>query len=165
MPLSARGRLRCYNLCHDTAILVLRWGCSVVPAGCGVLPRLWDFSYVPRPALADVPPNPPQTAPPVSAEASIIGVRYDDPKDAIPPSVEIRLRLDNNGPQEVDFDPTTLELSTGELVRFPPPMIRPPTPITLEAGQSPHMSRPISHSRRRILTTIWTSVSCNFGGV
>lgn len=121
-----------YWYCVGVALLLpLIAGCSQYVA---------DFSYDPRPALADVPPNPPQTAPPVSAEASIIGVRYDDPRDAIPPSVEIRLRLDNNGPEEVDFDPTTLELSNGELVRFPPPIIRPPTPITLESGQSAYIT-------------------------
>jgi hypothetical protein len=117
---------------------VLAVGLLLLFSGCSQY--VSDYSYVPRPALADVPPAPPATAPPVSAEASIIGVRYDDPKDQIPPSVEIRLRLDNNGPDKVTFDPTSLELSNAELIRFPTPIIRPPTPINLDPGQTAYVT-------------------------
>jgi hypothetical protein len=72
--------------------------------------------------------------------ASIIGVRYDDPRDQIPSSVEVRLRVDNNGPASVVFSPTTMELSNGELQRFPPAIIRPPDPVSLAQGQSAYVT-------------------------
>jgi len=113
------------------AFIFLFSGCSIyVP----------DYSYVPHPAMADVPPNPPQTSPPISVSATIAGVRYDDHQNAIPSSVELRLRMDNNGPNKVVFDPMSLELSNSELVRFPQPIVRPPTPINLAPGESAYLT-------------------------
>ena len=78
--------------------------------------------------------------PPVSAMASIIGVRYDSPSEQIPSSVEVRLRVDNNGPGNVVFSPTSMELSNGELQKFPPPIVRPPDPVSLAQGQSAYVT-------------------------
>jgi hypothetical protein len=107
-------------------------------AGCSVY--VGDVSFVPHPAVADVPPTPPQQTPPVSAMASIIGVRYDSPSEQLPSSVEVRLRVDNNGPGNVVFSPTSMELSNGELQKFPPPIVRPPDPVSLVQGQSAYVT-------------------------
>jgi hypothetical protein len=48
--------------------------------------------------------------------------------------------MDNNGPGSVVFSPTTLELSNGELQKFPPAIIRPPDPVQLSAGQSAYVT-------------------------
>jgi hypothetical protein len=111
-----------------------------LPLVVGCSQYVSDVSFVPRPAVADVPPTPPQTISPVSALASVIGVRYDDPRDQIPSSIEVRLRLDNNGPGSVVFSPTTMELSNGELQKYPPPIINPPDPVPLSPGQSAYVT-------------------------
>lgn len=121
-----------------------KWCCvgvgMLLPLVMGCSQYLNDVSYVPRPAVADVPPTPPQQIPPVSAMASVIGVRYDDPRNQIPSSVEVRLRLDNNGPGSVVFSPTTMELSNGELQKFSEPIIHPPDPVSLVQGQSAYVT-------------------------
>jgi len=102
----------------------------------GCSPYLDDFRYVPRPALAEVPATPPQTAPPLSVFASVIGVRYDSPQEQLPDCVEVRLQLNNNGPQTVTFDPRSMTLSDGTLSAFAPPILRPPGTVTLSPTQS-----------------------------
>jgi hypothetical protein len=102
----------------------------------GCSPYLDDFQYVPRPAVANIPTTQPTDPPPLSAFASIIGVRVDDPQDQIPPSVEIALQLNNNGPQTATFNPRSFALSDGSLAPFMPPLLRPPTSVTLAPGQS-----------------------------
>ena len=62
---------------------------------------------------------------------SVIGVHREDRTEGFPESVEVRMRLENNGPETVRFDPQTLELTNGRLLPFPPPLARPPNPITL----------------------------------
>ncbi|HEY1922402.1 MAG TPA: hypothetical protein VGG44_06525, partial [Tepidisphaeraceae bacterium] len=99
-----------------------------------------DVYFVPRPAIADVPPTPPQQSPPVSSMATVIGVRYDNPSEQIPSSVEVRLRVDNNGASHVVFSPTTMELSNGEIQKFSPPIVRPPDPVSLAQGQSAYVT-------------------------
>ncbi|MGD0461527.1 MAG: hypothetical protein ABSB74_03460 [Tepidisphaeraceae bacterium] len=112
----------------------------LLPLVIGCSQYVGDVSFVPRPAVADIPPTPPQQNPPVSSMASVIGVRYEDPADEIPSSIEVRLRVDNNGPGSVVFSPTEMELSNGELQRFPPPIIRPPDPVQLPVGQSAYVT-------------------------
>jgi hypothetical protein len=114
--------------------------CLALSLTVGCSQYVSDVSFVPRPAVADVPPTPPQQNPPVSAMASIIGVRYDDPSEQIPPSIEVRLRIDNNGPGSVVFSPTTMELSNGELQKYSAPIIRPPDPVPLAQGQSAYVT-------------------------
>jgi len=97
----------------------------------------YDYQYAPRPAIANIPsPNTQQSTPPVAVQISVIGVRYDDSRDNIPPSVEIRLRMDNNGPNTVTFDPHSLSLVNGELMQFMPPIVQPPQAATLPPATS-----------------------------
>jgi hypothetical protein len=112
-----------------------RWFRSIAPfalslmAGCSAY--VSDFEYVPHPALAEVTPAPPDRTPPVSAFATIIGVHRSDHDEDIPQSVEVRLRLENNGPHTITFDPQSLQLSTGDLLDFDPPIVRPAHELTL----------------------------------
>lgn len=95
-----------------------------------------DFQYMPRPALAQLPPASPQQAPPITVQASVIGVRHADSKEGIPTCVEVRMQVENSGAQDVVFDPRTLALTNGELLSFGPPLLRPPQPMTLAPMQS-----------------------------
>lgn len=95
-----------------------------------------DYQYAPRPGTVEIPATQPQAPPPVVTSATVIGVRYDDPDAKIPASIEIRMRMDNNGPDPVVFDPMTMELTTAQLIRLGPPIVRPSTPINIPASQS-----------------------------
>lgn len=110
-----------------------------LPLAGGCSPYFEDYHYVPRPAFVELPPAPPQQTPPASASISIIGVRRADSKEGIPESVQVRMRLDNNGPQPIVFDPQTMELTNGTLLRFPPPLLRPPQPINLAPMESAYL--------------------------
>jgi hypothetical protein len=67
--------------------------------------------------------------------ASILGVRRADPESRTSAAVAARLRLENNGPSHVTFDPNSLELVTGTLQPLPPPQVQPPTTLDLAPGQ------------------------------
>lgn len=116
--------------CRSALLLVL----LALLGGCS--PYVDGFDFAPYPALAEVPPVPPQSGPPLSAYASVMGVRRADQHQGIPTSVQVRLRLDNNGPDSVQFDPRTLQLTNGALMRFPPPFVYPPQPVTFGPQQS-----------------------------
>jgi hypothetical protein len=111
-------------------------GVVILSLSCGCGPYIGDYQFSPRPLLAQVPRASPQTAPPLTVLASVIGVHRSDSKLAIPQSVEVRLRLENPGPGAVNFNPQTLELTNGELLRFAPPITRPPQAFTIAPGQS-----------------------------
>lgn len=120
---------------------MVRWICLVLSVpivlllmGCSAYVE--DFSYAPRPAMAALPPNPLEQAPPFVAMASVIGVRRADSREMLPTSVEVRVRLENPGSQPVQFDPRTLDLTNGELMKFPPPIARPPDSITINPTQT-----------------------------
>ena len=119
------GRLICFIL--GSVLLTVTSGCSMY---------IGDFEYTPRPGVTETRPSSADQAPPVVVLASVIGVRRDDHQIGIPTSVEVRLRLENNGNQTVVFDPQSLELVDGQLLKFPPPVARPPQPVTLEPGLS-----------------------------
>lgn len=106
---------------------------AILLAGCSEY--VDDYQYQPRPALAQIPPAPPQQAPPVTVLASIMGVHREDSKLAIPESVEVRMQIQNTGAQSVAFDSNTFALTNGELLNFAPPSVRPPQPLTLGPGQ------------------------------
>jgi hypothetical protein len=101
-------------------------------AGCADYP---DLDYSPRPALAEIEAAPPDKSPPVSAFASVIGIRPADKDDDLPLSMEVRFRLENNGPHSVSFDPQTMMLTTGSLIDFDPPVTRPAHPVTLATNE------------------------------
>jgi hypothetical protein len=65
-----------------------------------------------------------------------MGVHREDSKLAIPESIEVRLQFQNTGAQSVSFDSSTLALTSGELLNFAPPLVRPPQPLMLGPGQS-----------------------------
>ncbi len=94
------------------------------------------YHYLPRPAVALVPATQPSQPPPSAAIVSVIGVHREDRSAGIPESVEVRMRLENNGPETVVFDPRTMELLDGGLMEFPPPVVRPPQPVTLGPSQA-----------------------------
>jgi hypothetical protein len=116
-----------------TYLLVLGW--LMLAGGCS--PYVDDYQFQPRPALAEVRSGTTQNAlAPVTALASVIGVRYADQKEGLPDCVEIRVRLEATGSESVTFDPRTLELTNGTLLIFPTPIIKPAAPITLGPTQS-----------------------------
>ena len=96
------------------------------------------FDYWPRPAVVEVrstAATQPQ-APPMVVMASVIGVRVADKNLGIPQSVEIRMRLENNGIEVAVFNPNAMELVGGRLRPFPPPIIQGPGSITINPMQS-----------------------------
>jgi hypothetical protein len=99
-----------------------------------------NYLYTPRPALAEIPPAAGEQSPPLTASVSIIGIRRYDSYIHLPTSVEVRLRLDNNGTHKVYFDPKSLSLTDGSLASFPPPILQPPDPVTLDPMQSTTLS-------------------------
>ncbi|HET6249042.1 MAG TPA: hypothetical protein VFE47_15195 [Tepidisphaeraceae bacterium] len=114
--------------------LTLLTGCS---------PYVDGYYYAPHPAVAEIQATTTTTQPaqapappaaPVTVYATVVGIRRENRDQHIPLSVEVRLRLDNHGQAAVTFDPHTLDLTTGDLVRFPPPVIAPP-PVSLPPGQ------------------------------
>lgn len=104
--------------------------------GCSTSPYVDGYFYLPRPVVADIPATQPYQPPPVAAFASVVGIRNEDKQQHLPEAVEVRLRVDNNGPQTVAFDPRSMDLSTGDLFRFPPPIIESTGPVTLVPGES-----------------------------
>ena len=94
------------------------------------------YHFVPRPAVALVPGTQPIQPPPSAAIVSVVGVRRGNSSEGVPESVEVRMRLENNGPETVVFDPKTMELLDGGLLEFPPAMLRPPQPVTLAPNQA-----------------------------
>ena len=143
--------IRAITMTLGSMFLALAGGCSAY---------VDNFYYAPHPALAEITavgPQPVAAPPPmamtqpqmapmpqpaaqpqppvVSSFASVVGIRNADGNQGIPHSVQIRLQLVNRGGQSVVFDPRTLELMNGSLMRFPPPMVRPPQPISLVPQQ------------------------------
>lgn len=95
---------------------------SMLLAGCSSA-YLQDYFYAPHPVVKSVATTQASEPAPVSSYAAVIGIRTADKKLDIPESVEIRLRIDNNGTQMVRFNSDSMRLTTGALVRFPAPLI------------------------------------------
>ena len=124
---------------RDVPSLVGLIGLSLALGGCQ--PYIEDFEYLPQPAIVELARSTTtqpvaQMKQPLTVYATIVGVRRADPKVHLPPSVEVRLRFDHPGPENVEFDPRSLELLTGELFRFAPPIVEPPRTVSLGSGQS-----------------------------
>jgi hypothetical protein len=120
------------------AAVILSAFCLMAVVGCSQYDE--DYQYSPRPVTAEIPATQPQDPPPVAVMATVVGVRYGDEDNHIPQCVEIRLQIDNNGPDTVVFDPASMELRTAQLIRMAAPIVRPPTPITLNPSQSAYLS-------------------------
>jgi hypothetical protein len=106
------------------------------PALPGCAQYIGDYQFAPRPMLAQVPATQPGQTPPLTALASVLGVRRTDQEQGIPESVHVRLRLENDGPGPVNFNPLTLGLTNGVLYRFPTPLTAPAQPVSLGPGQA-----------------------------
>ncbi len=135
--------LRHISLFLSPLILPLLVGCS---------PYVDGYYYVPRPAVAEIYPfqaAPPSTqpAPPSAAPAqppppaastlvSVVGIFRGDRNQGIPESVQVRFRVENRGNEAVTFQPQTLELIDGSLVKYPPPLMQPPQMVTLAPNQA-----------------------------
>jgi hypothetical protein len=125
-------------------------GLACMLAGCSTY--IDDFQYSPRPAVASLSPMgqppatqpapgqpaPQQPPPALSVLATVIGVHRADSKLGIPDSVEIRLRIDNNGPENVIFNPQTLTLINGQLVPFG--QVIAPQPVGLDPHQTAYVT-------------------------
>jgi hypothetical protein len=112
--------------------------CLMAVVGCSQYVDGYD--YAPRPALAQIPATQPNEPAPVTANVYVAGVRYDDQDDQIPPSIEIRMSIDNTGSDTVVLNPPDLNLSNGQLLQFSPPIIRPPTSIVIGSMQSAYLT-------------------------
>lgn len=106
--------------------------------GCGSGTYEPAAYYEPQPALVEVVYRAAGQAQqvPLTVLASVRGIRRADSKAGTPPSVEVRLRLENHGPSSVEFDPGSLELTSGSLRDFSPPRADPPAPTDLSPAQS-----------------------------
>ncbi len=107
--------------------LVLLMGCA---------PYVGGYYYEPHPGLVQIPATQPTQQPTLSALATIVGIRYEDDRVHLPESVELRLRLDNTGDEPVTFDPRSMNLSSGDLLRFLPAIANPPEAVMIPPGQS-----------------------------
>ena len=104
-------------------------------SGCSSSPYVSGYTYYPQPATVEVLRRGSNLPPPLSVLVSILGIHRGDPKHSIPYSVVVRMRFENIGQSRVSFDPRTLELVTGTLRSFPPPIVEPPQPVELAPGQ------------------------------
>jgi len=120
-----------------TAVILCAF-CLLGVVGCSQYDQ--DYQYSPRPALAEIPATQPQDPPPVTTNATVVGVRYADEDNHLPPCVEIRMQMDNNGSDVVTFDPMSMELRNAQLFRLGPAIVRPPTSITINPSQSAYLT-------------------------
>ena len=108
----------------------------LLSAGCAPQPYVTGYTFYPQPETIEVAHRAGgavQT--PATVLVTVLGVRRADPSRQLPYSVAVRLRIENNGPGQVALDPRTLELVTGTLRHFPPPLTRPDRPVLLSPGQ------------------------------
>ena len=106
----------------------------LLAAGCA--PYVEGYYYAPHPALALIPATQPSQPPTVAAFASVVGIRRQDDQLHLPLSIEVRLRIDNNGSQQLWFDPRSMQLTSGDLIRFGPPLIDAESQLVVDPGQS-----------------------------
>jgi hypothetical protein len=104
--------------------------------GCSPSPYVEDYFYVPRPVVKNMPATHPSEPPTVSAFATVVGIRTADKKQSIPESIEVRLRIDNNGSQAIEFNPRSMQLTSGSLFRFPAPILESAGAVTVSSGES-----------------------------
>ena len=105
-----------------------------VVGGCSV----YDSRFAFDPGPVDVPASRPGSpdAEPVRTLVTVLGVRRADDRSAMPPGVDVRLRVDNTSPYQVTFDPAMLVLFSAGLERFAEPIVIPAEPIELAPGGS-----------------------------
>ena len=127
-----------------TCVLMLLSGCasqstSSKPTDYSTPPQPYrsDYHYGPNPAVVDVfSAASPQSSPPLTVYASLMGIRQADVHSQIPPSVEVRLKFENHGTQPVHFVPASVELETGELRPLPSPILNPSAAFDVPPGET-----------------------------
>lgn len=92
--------------------------------GCATSNYEPGYRYFPQPAVVDVIRRDGNHQSPLTVLATVVGVRRADAKQDIPYSVAVRLRFENVGQSRVSFDPRSLEMVTGTLRPFDPPVVR-----------------------------------------
>jgi hypothetical protein len=107
---------------------------ALVIGGCS--PYVSGVYYRPHPGVAEIAATQPSQPREVSAFASVVGIRIPDSKLNLPWAIEIRLRLDNHASQAITLDQKTMEITTGDLARFGPPIPAGPAVVTVEPNQS-----------------------------
>lgn len=107
---------------------------AVVVGGCSVYDSRYAFDPGPVDVLASKPGSP--ESQPVRTLVTILGVRRADDRSALPPGVDVRLRVDNTSPYPVTLDPAKLVLFSAGLERFADAIVRPAGPIDLAPGDS-----------------------------
>ena len=136
--------MRISALCVSLLGLIVLGGCATQNASSRPNdystpppPYRSDFHYGPNPATVDVfSAASPQTAPPLTVYVWLMGIRQAEPHSPIPPSVEVRMKFDNHGTRPVSFDPSSLELETGELRPLPSPILNPAIPFEVPPGSN-----------------------------
>ena len=117
-----------------------RWLLGIVAglllvSGCSSSPYIPGYTYYPQPSTVEVIRRGSNQPSPLAVLVSILGVHNGDPKHGIPYSVVVRMRFENIGQSRISLDPRTLELVTGTLRSFLPPVVEPPQPVELAPGQ------------------------------
>jgi len=108
--------------------------------GCAQSVYVPDYTFAPQPAVVEVVRRDKAGAQPLTVLATVYGVRNADESSRLPRSVEVRLRFENNGAASVHFDPNTLDLVTGSLRGFEPPIMVPPHVLDLAPGERAAMT-------------------------
>jgi hypothetical protein len=99
-----------------------------------------DYYYLPHPGMAAIPATQPSQPPLVTAFATVVGINGPDDRSGRLPTVATRLRLHNNGPETVTFDPHSISLSTSDLVPFPAPILNTTSLLTIAPGDTAMIS-------------------------
>src|SRR5436305_401584 len=111
---------------HLKTLLLFLVSATLFPACSAYLD---NYHYMPQPAVLEVPATAQNQPPQVTSMVVVVGIRREDKDAHLPLSVEIRLRIDNNGPRTVNFDPRTLELASGNFAPFPAPILDVAQPV------------------------------------
>ena len=109
------------------------WAAFLLACGCSSSEP--TYTFYPQPATVNIRRVGVNQPPQVTVLVTVLGVRNADPRAYVPYSVAIRMRFDNVGQSRVSFEPSSLELVTGTLVAFPPPVLEPPQPFELAPGE------------------------------
>lgn len=119
--------------------LVALMGLAALVGGCSE-PYLSGYNYVPQPAVVNVAKKGAQNEIPLTVLASIVGIRNADSQHHVPYAIEVQLQFENNGPVQVVFNPSSIEMVTGTLAPFPPPQVEPPGTMVLSPGDRRQIS-------------------------
>ena len=119
-------------MCHIVHLII--GAALLISVGCGTYDA--RFAYEPAPAETRLTETGQPEAEPVGRMlTSIIGVRRNDPNIDHPNTVQVRLRIENDGPQTIRINPTSLQLLTGNLREFGSPSTEPSGAVDVPTGE------------------------------